>query len=195
MGIVLKNTKAIEMTDDEFGLFCADHRDYRVERNSNRQIIVQEPTFAYTGRYNAEISSQLVLWNKKHKLGYVFDSSAGFTLANDAILAPDAAWIKKERWDAISKNEKKSYSHLCPDFIIELKSHTDTVKKLQNKMQEWIDNGCRLGWLIVLEEEKTFIYRPNENVKIIQGFDGKKLSGEDVLNGFELDLNELKLEE
>ena len=181
------------MTDEEFARFCADHRDYRIERDSNRHIIVQEPSFSYTGRYNAEINSQLVQWNKKFKLGYVFDSSTGFTLASGAILAPDAAWIKKERWNALSEKEKKSYSHLCPDFVIELKSHTDTVKKLQQKMQEWLDNGCRLGWLIILEEQKVYVYQPNKEVKIIQGFD-KILSGEEELPCFELDLNELRPE-
>lgn len=183
------------MTDEEFGRFCSDHRDYRIERDSNHNIIVQEPAFAYTGKYNAEIIRQLSNWNYKNKSGYVFDSDSGFTLKNDAILAPDASWILKERWNNLSEKEKKSYSHICPDFIIELKSHTDTVKKLQNKMQEWIDNGCRQGWLIVLEEEKIFVYKPNEEIKIIQGFTNKKLSGENILNGFELDLNELKLEE
>lgn len=193
MEIVLKNKKVKKMTDEEFAQFCAEHRDYRIERDSSRHIIVQEPAFSYTGRYNAEINSQLVVWNKKHRLGYVFDSSAGFTLTNDAILAPDAAWIKKERWDALSDREKKSYSHLCPDFVIELKSHTDTIKKLQNKMLEWLNSGCRLGWLIHAEEQKVFIYKSNEEMKIIQGFDGT-VSGEDVLPGFELDLKELKLE-
>ena len=195
MGIVLKNTKATEMTDDEFAKFCSENSIYRIERDHEHNIFVKEPTFTYTGKYNSEIIRQLSNWNHENKAGYVFDSSTGFTLDNTAILSPDASWIRKERWDALSEREKKSYSPLCPDFVIELKSETDSVIELHEKMKEWISNGCRLAWLIILEEEKAFIYKPNENVKTIQEFYGKKLSGEDILNGFELDLNELKLEE
>ncbi|TAL60659.1 MAG: Uma2 family endonuclease [Bacteroidetes bacterium] len=193
MEIVLKHKKAVEMSDDEFASFCSEHRDYRIERDSHHHIIVKESTYSYMGKYNAEINRQLCNWNHNRKAGYAFDSSAGFTLKNDAILSPDAAWIRKERWNLLTENEKRSYSRLCPDFVIELKSHTDTIKALQGKMQEWLDNGCRLAWLIVAEEQKAYVYRPNKEIKIITGFDSI-LSGEDILPGFKLDLHELKLE-
>ncbi|MBI3500544.1 MAG: Uma2 family endonuclease [Bacteroidetes bacterium] len=190
--IVLKHKKAVEMTDDEFAQFCAENRDLRIERNSNKNILIMSPTHSYTGKHNSEIIRQLSNWNHKHKSGYVFDSSTGFTLSNNAMRCPDAAWLKKERWDALSEKEKKSFAPLCPDFLIELKSDTDSLPELKNKMQEWLAQGCRLGWLIDIDAQKIYIYKPGTEVKTMSGFDGK-LSGEEVLNGFELDLTELKL--
>lgn len=183
------------MTDEEFGQFCSEHRDYRIERDHLHNIIVKEPTFSYTGKYNSEIVRQLSNWNHENKSGYVFDSSTGFKLKNTSILSPDASWIRKERWNSLTEKEKKSYSPVCPDFVIELKSETDTVIELDRKMKQWMSNGCLLGWLIMLEEEKVFIYEENQRMKTLQGFANKKLSGENILKGFELDLNELKLEE
>src|ERR1051326_2742462 len=144
MGIVLKNTKATEMTDEEFRKFCSEHRDYRIERDYDHNIIVEEPTFSYTGSFNSEINRQLSNWNYTYKLGYVFDSSAGFKLNNTAILSPDASWIEKERWDNLTEKEKRSYAPMCPDFVIELKSESDTMKELQSKMRQWMNNGCQL---------------------------------------------------
>ena len=157
METLVINTDAFEMTEDQFFRFCIQNRDLKIERNYNKQIFIMSPTGFETGKRNAEIIFQLENWNRKYKSGYVFDSSTGFTLPNNAVRSPYAAWIKKERADNLSENEKKQFAHICPDFIIELKSKSDSLKNLQEKMEEWINNGCGLGWLIDFEDKKTYI--------------------------------------
>jgi len=192
MGTLTLNTEAIEgFTDEQFFRFCVQNRDVRIERDSNKQIFIMPPTYSITGKYNASISTQLGIWNEKCKLRYCFDSNAGFTLPNTAMRAADVAWISKERWDKLSKKEKDRFANICPDFIIELRSGSDVLKTLQDKMQEWMDNGCHLAWLIDPDEEKVYIYRENKTNDVISSFDNK-VSGEEVLIGFELDLNKIK---
>lgn len=185
------NTEAIEgFTDEHFFDFCAQNRDMRIERDSNKLIYIIPPTFSETGRRNSAIIFQLESWNKNFGMGYCFDSNAGFTLPNSAMRAPDAAWISKERWDKVPQDDKEKFAHICPDFIIELRSKSDHFKDLQDKMQEWIDNGCRLAWLIDFEEDKVHVYRQDSNIEIIDIFDNK-IYGEDVLPGFELNLSDI----
>jgi len=185
------NTEAIEgFTDEQFFDFCVQNRNMRIERDSNKLIYIMMPTFSETGRRNSAIVFQLESWNKQSELGYSFNSSAGFTLPNGAMRAADVAWISKERWDKLSQQEKDRFAHICPDFVIELRSKSDYLKGLQDKMKEWMDNGCRLAWLIDFEEKKVHVYRNDKSVEIIDSFDNK-ISGEDVLNGFELDLNKI----
>jgi len=185
------NTEAIEgFTDEQFFDFCVQNRNMRIERDSNKLIYIMMPTFSETGRRNSAIVFQLESWNKQSELGYCFNSSAGFTLPNGAMRAADVAWISKERWDKLSQQEKDRFAHICPDFVIELRSKSDYLKGLQDKMKEWMDNGCRLAWLIDFEEKKVHVYRNDKSVEIIDSFDNK-ISGEDVLNGFELDLNKI----
>ena len=191
MEILTLNTEAIKgFTDEQFFQFCVQNRDVRIERDRNKQIFIMPPTYSITGDRNAEIIFQLKLWNHKDNKGIVFDSSAGFTLPDGAMRSPDTAWISKERWEKASENDKKRFAHICPDFIIELRSETDHLKMLQDKMEEWIDNGCRLAWLIDFKEKKVYVYRNDKTVEIIDSFDNK-ISGEDVLSGFELDLNKV----
>lgn len=186
-------TSAFRLTDEEFFNFCQENRDLRIERKANQDIIIMSPTGYTTGDRNSEIIRQLANWNKKAKLGKVFDSSTGFRLPNDAVRSPDAAWVSHERDQQLSMEDRKRFAPVSPDFIIELRSETDTTSELQSKMEEWMENGCRLGWLIDADEEKIYIYEKGQTMRIMQGFD-QSINGGAVLPGFNLDLSELRLE-
>lgn len=189
---IVISTRAIGgFSDDEFYHFCQDNRDLTFERDAGGKIILMPDTGGKTGRLNAELNFQLTSWNRMHRLGVTFDSSTTFRLPNTAMRSPDAAWIARERWDKLTAKEQEQFPPLCPDFVIELRSRTDSLAGLQKKMLEWIKNGCRLGWLIDVKGQATHVYRPGREVEKIASFD-TTLSGEDVLPGFTLDLRELK---
>ncbi len=185
------NSEFLHMSEDEFFYFCQDNDFLKFERTADKQIIVMTPTGIDSGIKNSDLIFQLMLWNNQYNLGYVFDSSSGFTLPNSAVRSPDASWIKKERYDALDKEDVQKFGHICPDFVIELASKSDRIKDLKLKMEEWIENGCRLGWLIDPKEQKVYIYKPSKEMVTIEGFD-KKLSGEGVLPNFELELKRLQ---
>lgn len=185
------NTEALNLTDEQFFMFCSQNRDMLIERDSNKNILLMSPTASYTGNENAEILIQIGNWNQKYKLGYVFDSNAGFTLPNEAMRSPDVSWITKEKWENVPQKDKERFAHLCPDFIIELKSKTDSINTLKEKMQEYIENGCRLGWLIDTNAQKVYVYRANGNHSVIDNLDDP-ISGEDILPDFELVFSWLK---
>jgi len=178
------------MSDDEFFDFCANNKNVRIERDENHQIYIMAPAGILSSSQNFEIAGQLYLWNKITKHGIAFDSSAGFYLPDGSMLNPDAAWISKETWDNIEPEEKKKFAYTTPDFIVELMSPSDRLNHAKQKMDKWIKNGVKLGWLIDPKNQQTFIYRADGTVDKIT-FD-KKLSGENVLPGFELDLTILK---
>jgi len=182
------NTSAFgQLTDEQFFDFCQQNRDLRMERTADGQIIIMTPTGGITGNRNSEILFHLNLWNKKDQRGYVFDSSTGFTLPDTSVRSPDASWMSKERWEALSIAQQEKFPPLCPDFVIELRSKTDNLVALKNKMTVWIQNGCQLAWLIDPENEQVFIYKPGREEEKEAGFDNT-LSGEDVLPGFSFDL-------
>ena len=145
-----------------------------------------EPTWSETGRCNFDIATELGIWNKEKKSGYAFDSSAGFTLPNHAIRAADAAFTKKERWENIPMAERQKFTHICPDFVIEIISSSDTLSYLEEKMKEWIDNGCQLAWMVNPGKRITTVYRTNGDV-IVKLFT-ELLSGEDILPGFSINM-------
>ncbi len=178
---------SIDLTDEQFCQLCQDNRDYQFERTASGEIIIMPPTGGETGNQNFEITVGLGIWNKKYNLGKGFDSSTGFKLPNGANRSPDASWVKQERWEALSQEQKRKFIPLCPDFVVELLSPTDSLKQLQAKMQEYIDNGARLGWLIDAKTRRVEIYRPNQNVELLSN--PVTLSGEDILPGFVLDVN------
>jgi Uma2 family endonuclease len=180
-----------DMTDDEFFNFCAQNKKTRIERDENYQIYIMPPVGNNSSAQNSVLNLELGLWNKRHKKGVVFDSSAGFFLPDQSMKSPDAAWISNERWMKIPEEEKKKFAHITPDFVIELMSNSDRLSQLTKKMAKWIENGVLLAWLIVPQSQESFIYRKDGSIDTIKSFD-LKLSGEDVLPGFELDLNELK---
>jgi Uma2 family endonuclease len=187
----LKGRYIERMTDEEFFHFCQDNKGFKFERTSEGQIILMSPTTFITGDRNSEIISQLRNWNKKYKLGRAVDSDTGFYLNNQAMRNPDAAWVSNERLKQISEEELDRFPHLCPDFIVELRSKGDTLRELKAKMNEWMENGCRLGWLIDADEEVVYVYH-NQTETIHKGFD-TPLSGEPVLPGFTLVLSELRV--
>lgn len=188
--ITLYTEKLTGFDEEQFFQFCIQNQELKFERDKNQNIIIMSPTGTLTGNYNFKIIRILGNWNELNNLGYCFDSSTGFTLPNKAMRSPDAAWIAKKRWENIPLNDKERFAHICPDFIIELKSKTDSLTTLQNKMQEWLENGCRLGWLIDFENKTVYVYKPNHEVSVINSFKNP-ISGEDVLIGFELNLNEI----
>ena len=180
----------LQFTDDEFFDFCQENHDLQLERNAKGEIIIMSPTGGLTGKKNNKLSAKLDYWNEERGLGEVFNSSTGFYLPNGAMRSPDTAWIEKARWDALSYEEQEKFPPLCPDFVVELISPSDTLKATQEKMDEWMENGCRLGWLIFPKVEKVFVYE-GEQVEEMNGFD-QQLSGGTVLPGFVFDLGWLK---
>lgn len=189
--IVLKTASFGGLTDDQLFDFCQENRELRIERTKTGEIIIMPPTGGETGLNNFNIAGQLYIWNHKEKKGVAFDSSTGFHLPSGAVRSTDVAWVSLERWQALSPDERKKFPPLCPDFVIELRSATDSLGLLQDKMIEWISNGCRLAWLIDTEHEDVYIYRPEANTQKISSFN-QVFSGEDVLPGFNLDLNLLR---
>ena len=177
--------------EDMFFQFCTKHRDFRIEMTENKEIVIMAPTGSETGSNNAELTADIVFWNRKTKKGKAFDSSAGFKMPNGAIRSPDVSWLPIEKWKKLSKKNRKKYAPICPDFVLELRSATDTLPPLLDKMQEYIANGCRLAWLIDVDNEKAYIFRADGSTDTVDSFD-KPLSGEDVLEGFEMDLSFLK---
>lgn len=184
--ITLNLNSIIKLTQEQFYQLCQANPDVKLERTTEGRIIVMPPTGGETGDCNSEINFQLRAWNKRTQLGKVFDSSTGFSLPKGGDRSPDASWVNLERWNALSSLEQTGFPPLCPDFVIELRSPTDQLKVLQEKMQEYINNGVRLGWLIDPKNKCVEIYRPNHPLEVLRS--PTSLSGEDVLPGFVLDL-------
>lgn len=177
------------LTDEAFYQLCLANPDLKFERSAKGELIVMSPTGGESGRRNADITIDLGLWNRETQLGYTFDSSTCFKLPNGAERSPDAAWIRRDRWDALSPDDQQKFPPLTPDFVIELRSATDNLAALQAKMQEYQDNGVRLGWLINPQDQTVEIYRPGRSVEIQEGI--SQVSGEDVLPGFSLELSHI----
>ena len=180
------NCDSLQMTDEQFFQLCQDNRDLRFERNRNGDILIMPPTGGETGNRNSSINYQLYAWNLQNKLGITFDSSTGFKLPNKADRSPDASWIPLEKWNNLTPQQRQKFLPLCPDFVIELRSPSDSLKTLQNKMKEYLENGTKLGWLINPKAKQVEIYRQGKEVEILDN--PTTLSGEDVLPDFVLDL-------
>jgi Uma2 family endonuclease len=179
----------LRFTDEEFFKFCQENRNLRIERSKKGEIVIMSPSGSFTALINAKILAKLVFWSEQSEMkGVVFDSSAGFTLSDGSVFSPDVSWIENSRWNQLTIEEKEKFAPLCPDFVVELMSPSDNLKEAKGKMQDWMQNGCQLAWLIYPEKEEVWIYRSNGEVINVKGFD-KKLSGEQILQGFELDLN------
>jgi Uma2 family endonuclease len=182
-------TLTLFITHEQFLELAKVNRDLQLERTATGELIVNPPTGTDTGNKNSDISGQLWLWNRQTKLGKTFDSSTGFSLPNRANRSPDAAWITNERWDVLTPAQQESFAPLCPDFVIELRSKTDSLEKLQAKMKEYIENGTKLGWLIDRQHKKVEIYRKGQDVEVLDH--PISLSGKNILPGFILDLTEV----
>jgi Uma2 family endonuclease len=176
----------VEITDDKFYQLCRYNPEVKFERNAKGEIIIMSPTGGETGNRNLEIGADFVFWNRKHKLGILFDSSTCFKLPNGADRCPDLSWLKQERWDRLTSEEKEKFPPLAPDFVLELMSPTDRLKDLQEKMQEYIENGVKLGWLINRNKRQVEIYRQGKEKEVLNN--PSCLSGEDILPEFSLNL-------
>lgn len=187
MELPLKIRSVAGLTDEMFFDLCQANSQLFMERDQDGNIIVMAPTGSDTGNYNFEIAFELGIWNRHTKAGYVFDSSSGFTLPNSAVRSPDVSWIAKDKWEALSESDRKRFAPICPDLVVEVLSLSDSLPDLKSKMEEYISNGCSLGWLIDRINKQVFIYRADGSVEVK---DGKsiKLSGETVLKDFLLDV-------
>ena len=179
----------IDMTDSQFFELCQMNRDLRIEQTAKGDLIIMPPTGGETSHRNIDLATVVNLWAKQEGSGVTFDSSGGFTLPSGATRSPDVAWVKRSRLVTLTPEQKKKFIPLCPDFVLELRSASDRVSNLQDKMQEYIDNGAQLGWLIDPEEKQVYIYRPDSEVECLEH--PKTLSGEPVLPGFVIDLQEI----
>jgi Uma2 family endonuclease len=177
------------MSDQEFFAFCQLNQDWRLERTSGGDLIIMPPTGGETGRLNFTLAALFNSWVERDATGVGFDSSTGFILPNGAVRSPDLAWIKKSRWEKLSKDEKAEFPPLCPDFVIELRSKSDALNALQAKMREYIENGAQLGWLIDPLEKRVFVYEPGQEVRLLEN--PATVSGELVLPGFALSLDQI----
>ena len=174
---------------EEFEKICRQNRDLRFEMNREGEISAMPPAYSDTSERNADIVFQLKYWAKNNKTGKVYESSGGFILPNGAIRSPDACWILKERLEKLGEKERQGFINICPDFVIELRSASDSLTKLKAKMSEYMENGAKLGWLIDPTKDKVYIYRQNTDVEVLEK--PKTLSGEKLLKGFKLDLSEI----
>ena len=181
--------QAFKVTHEQFKELAIANRDVRLERSAIGELIIMAPTGSETGNRNLGIEAQLWLWNRQTKLGIAFNSSTGFHLPNGADRSPDASWIQLERWEALTAEEKQGFAPICPDFVVELRSASDNMKILREKMQEYIENGATLGWLIDRKNRKVEVYRQGFDVEILDN--PNSLSGEGVLPEFILDLAEV----
>lgn len=187
--ITLNLNSIIKLTSEQFYQLCEENPELKLERSANGELIAMPPTGGETGKRNVKLTTQLDVWNEQTELGEVFDSSTGFTLPNKADRSPDASWVEKSRWSALTPEQREKFIPLCPDFVIELVSPSDSLKKSQDKMQEYMENGCRLGWLINRKKREVEIYRPGQDVEVLQS--PLTLSGENVLPGFVLNLQKI----
>jgi Uma2 family endonuclease len=182
--ITFKLEPLVHLTDDAFYQLCQANPDVKFERSAQGELVVMSPTGGISGNRNSKLTTRLELWADAEGSGLVFDSSTMFRLPSGAYRSPDAAWISLERWQALTPQEQERFPPICPDFVVELRSITDSLSTLQQKMQEYLDNGIRLGWLINPQSQQVEVYRPHQATQILQT--PNQLSGETVLPGFKL---------
>jgi Uma2 family endonuclease len=176
-------------SDDELYAFCLANPELRIERDETGHIIIMPPTGLESSFTNNDLQTEVSVWNRKTKAGRVSDSNGGYTLPDTSMRAPDVGWISKERLMSVLPEELKKFAHVCPDFVIEVRSESDSLKELQEKMVKWVKNGVRLGWLVDPQNQTTTIYRPDHDPVPIPF--SETLSGEDVLIGFTLNVKEV----
>jgi Uma2 family endonuclease len=178
-----------DMSEEEFYEFCSLNSDYRIERTAQGDILIMPPAGGETGYRNSDLTTQLMIWSRKNGLGRVFDSSTAFHLPNGAILSPDASWVLKSRLTKLTREQKRKFLPLCPDFVVELTSPSDRLSKVQEKMREWMDNGAQLGWILHPDAREVHIYTPRCHVEVVR--DAVEIIGEGPVEGFALMLSEI----
>lgn len=184
--LTLQLPPVLKLSDEQFEQLAAVNQDLRLELTAEGELIIMPPTGGETGNRNSDLTGQIWLWNRQAGLGKAFDSSTGFRLPKGGTRSPDVSWVRMERWEALTQEQRKKFLPLCPDFAIELVSETDDLDDARQKMQEYLENGLRLGWLIIPKAQQVEIYRQTHEVEVLQS--PTSLSGEDVLPGFVLDL-------
>ena len=177
----------IHLSCDQFDRLCESNPDVKFERTPTGELVIMPPTGGETGKKNAELITDFVLWNRQTQLGVVFDSSTCFRLPNGGDRSPDISWVRKTRWDALTPEEQQKFVPLCPDFVLELRSPSDRLPPIQSKMQEYLDSGVQLGWLLNPQDKQVELYRPKHPVEILKA--PSSLSGGSVLPGFIIDVN------
>jgi Uma2 family endonuclease len=181
------NLNTVHLTDEQFYQLCQNNRELNFERNSKGELIIMPPVGGESGNRESELNADLAIWNRQTRLGYTFSSSTVFKLPNGGDRSPDAAWIRRERWEALTPEQRRKFPPIAPDFVIELRSETDNLSTLQEKMWEYLDAGVRLGWLINPQQQQVEIYRLGQVVEVRNL--PTELLGEDVLPGFTLSLD------
>jgi len=181
------NLDAVHLTDEQFYQLCQNNRELKFERTVKGELIIMSPVGGDSGNREAELIIDLGVWNRQTGLGYTFSSSTVFKLPNGADRSPDAAWIRRERWEALTPEQRRKFPSIAPDFVIELRSATDDLEMLRKKMREYLDAGVLLGWLINPQQQQVEIYRVGQEVEVRNL--PADLSGEDVLPGFSLSLD------
>jgi Uma2 family endonuclease len=181
------------ISEGDFGRLCSESGDLRLERTAEGTLVMMSPAGSESGGRNIELTTALNVWAKQDGRGKAFDCSTGFTLPNGAIRSPDASWVEWPRWNALTRAQQKVFAPICPDFVAELRSESDSKKETQAKMREYLEQGARLGWLIDPLTRTVEIYRPDRPVEVLER--PTVLSGEDVLDGFVLDLGEILYDE
>jgi len=187
--IVLQMSPVISMSEDSLFDFCQLNSHLRIERSSTGELIIMSPAGSETGNRNAKLMQQLANWTDRDGTGIEFDSSAGFILPNGSTRSPDASWIKLTKWNTLSDRQKTKFAPICPDFVVEIRSPSDGLKPLQDKMIEYIENGSSLGWLIDRKNRQVYIYCPNQGVQCLDN--PTTVSGDSLLIGFSLDLTKI----
>ena len=189
MTVTTINLRRFVSTSDEFYELCQENPDLEMERTANGEVIIMSSAGSETGARNLSISGQLWLWNEQTQLGITFDSSAGFNLPNGADRSPDATWIAIERWNLLTLEQKRKFAPIAPDFVIELRSASDSMKPLRDKMVEYVNNGVRLAWLIDPQTRTVEIYEPSEEVEVL--YDPDYVAGDPILPGFRLNMQKV----
>ena len=178
--------RALEMTEDQFLQLCSDNGDLRMELTANRELIIMPPVGLEGSTQELEVSSQVLIWAKQDGTGRAFGPNAGYTLPNGAVRAPDASWMHLSRWESLSRDDQTKFGHTFPDFAIELRSPSDSLSDVQDKMTEYLENGVRLGFLLDPRQRRVYVYRPGQDVEVLE--EPAAVSADPVLPGFVLDL-------
>ena len=189
--VVLHSPALARLTEEDFFDLCQHNPTLRLERNADHEIVFMPPAGAESSHTSGEVFFQLKLWNRREQLGYVFESSAGFTLPDDSVRSPDASWVAKAAYEALPEQQRLRFPPVCPAFVVEVRSPSDGLAPLRRKMEAYLANGVQVGFLLDPTAETATIYRPSQPPEELQGFD-RTLSAEPALPGFELDLRPLR---
>ncbi len=187
--VLIRMRPVFEMTDENFFEFCQLNRDLRIERTAEGDVVIMPPAGGETGNRNAKLTSQVTNWTREDGTGVSFDSSTGYNLPNGATRAPDASWVRRSRLKNLTVKQKQRFLPLCPDFVVELRSPSDRLSDVKDKMEEYLDNGAELGWLLDPGSRRVYVYRPDSPLEVLDN--PQQILGGPLLPGFVLDLREI----